>query len=108
MSKTLMSYPRSYYAYVLFYILINALLPHILFLDLVCIAGARVVYRNFLEMQKRRSENRAAISRSCNVAKLRDVATFQRRDVATSRCLANSNKSQRAAQCRDVPAISTS
>ena len=39
MSKTLMSYPRLYYILVLFYILISALLPNILFLGLLCIVG---------------------------------------------------------------------
>ena len=39
MSKTLMSYLRPYYVLVIFYILISALLPDILFLDLMCIAG---------------------------------------------------------------------
>ena len=34
-----MAYPRPYYVLVLFYILISALLPDIIFLDLVCIAG---------------------------------------------------------------------
>ena len=34
-----MSYPRLYYVLVLFYILISALLPDILFLGLLCIAG---------------------------------------------------------------------
>ena len=34
-----MSYPRPYSVLVLFYILISALLPDILFLDLVCIAS---------------------------------------------------------------------
>ena len=41
MSKTLMSYPRPYYVLALFYILISALLPDILFLELVCIAGEK-------------------------------------------------------------------
>ena len=39
MSKTLMSYPRLYFVLVLFYILISALLPDILFLGLLWITG---------------------------------------------------------------------
>ena len=39
MSKTLMSYPRLYFVLVLFYILISALLPNILFLGLLCITS---------------------------------------------------------------------
>ena len=34
-----MSYPRLYYVLVLFYILISASLPDILFLGLLCLAG---------------------------------------------------------------------
>ena len=39
MSKALMSCPHLFFVPILFYILISALLPYILFLGLLCITG---------------------------------------------------------------------
>ena len=63
MSKTLMSYPRPYYVLALFYILISALLPDILFLELVCIAGEKGDLQKLFGTVRKKSGKLAATSR---------------------------------------------
>ena len=91
MSKTLMSYPRPSYVLALFYILISALLPDISFWILCALQVNRVVFRSFLELQRRRSGKLVATSRRFSVATSRrlvnrrqshsNITTSQRHDI---------------------------